>query len=37
MHEVTHIDLEYVDRMSVRQDLRLLLKTPLALVRRTGS
>jgi lipopolysaccharide/colanic/teichoic acid biosynthesis glycosyltransferase len=37
MHEVTHIDLEYVDRLSARTDLGILLATPLALLNKTGS
>lgn len=37
MHEVTHIDLEYVERLSFRTDLRILLRTPaVVLLRRDG-
>lgn len=37
MHEVTHIDLEYVERLSLRTDLRILLRTPgVVLLRRDG-
>jgi len=37
MHEVTHIDLEYVDGLSLRTDLAILWRTPAALLRRSGS
>lgn len=38
MHEATHIDLEYVDSISLATDLRILAKTlPAALGSRTGS
>jgi lipopolysaccharide/colanic/teichoic acid biosynthesis glycosyltransferase len=30
MHEATHIDLEYVDRLSFRTDMTILIKTPFA-------
>lgn len=37
MHEATHIDLEYVDKISLATDLRILAKTlPAALGHRTG-
>ncbi len=37
MHEATHIDLEYVDTISLRTDLRILARTiPAALGSRTG-
>jgi lipopolysaccharide/colanic/teichoic acid biosynthesis glycosyltransferase len=37
MHEATHIDLEYVSRLSLRQDLRILAATlPAALGERKG-
>lgn len=37
MHHATHIDLEYVDSLSFRSDLRILVKTiPAALGDRTG-
>ncbi|MGI9648851.1 MAG: sugar transferase [Acidimicrobiia bacterium] len=37
MHEATHIDLEYVDKISLGTDLRILAKTlPAALGSRTG-
>jgi lipopolysaccharide/colanic/teichoic acid biosynthesis glycosyltransferase len=37
MHEVTHIDLEYVEKLSLRTDLRILLQTPMALLKRSGA
>jgi lipopolysaccharide/colanic/teichoic acid biosynthesis glycosyltransferase len=37
MHEVTHIDIEYVDTLSAQSDLRILLATPWALLKKTGS
>ena len=37
MHELTHIDLEYVASVSARNDLKLLLATPRALLSRSGS
>ncbi len=37
MHELTHIDLAYVDRVSLRTDLSILLRTPLALLKRSGA
>lgn len=38
MHEVTHIDLEYVEKLSLRTDLRILLQTPAAvLLKRNGA
>lgn len=37
MHEATHIDLEYTDRITLRRDLRILMQTiPAALGVRTG-
>ncbi len=36
MHEATHIDLEYVAALSWRTDLSILLRTPLAVLRRSG-
>ena len=37
MHEVTHIDLEYVERLSLRTDLRILMLTPaVVLFKRNG-
>ncbi len=32
MHEATHIDIEYVDNVSLRQDLRILAATPAAVL-----
>jgi lipopolysaccharide/colanic/teichoic acid biosynthesis glycosyltransferase len=37
MHEHTDIDLEYIRAMDLRTDLRILLRTPVALVLRRGS
>ena len=37
MHEATDIDLHYVDRLSFATDLRILLSTPAAVLKRTGS
>lgn len=37
MHELTHIDLAYLDGLSARTDLRILLATLPALLRKTGS
>ncbi len=37
MHELTHIDLAYIDHLSLRGDLRILLATPLCLLSRKGS
>ncbi len=37
MHQLTHIDLEYVDAVGLRRDLSILLCTPVALLRRGGS
>ena len=38
MHEVTHIDLEYIERLSLRTDLRILVRTPGAvLLKRSGA
>ena len=38
MHEATHVDLQYVDSVSLRTDLALLVKTPVAvLLKRSGS
>lgn len=37
MHEATHIDLTYVRDLSLATDLRILLGTPIALLRRGGS
>ena len=32
MHEATHIDVEYVDNVSLAQDVRIILKTPAAML-----
>lgn len=38
MHEATHLDVEYVDTVSLRRDLRILLATPAAMLgRRRGA
>jgi lipopolysaccharide/colanic/teichoic acid biosynthesis glycosyltransferase len=37
MHELTHIDLDYVRTLSFRRDLAILLRTPFALLRRSGA
>lgn len=36
MHECTDVDLEYVSAVSLRTDLSILARTPLAMVRRSG-
>jgi lipopolysaccharide/colanic/teichoic acid biosynthesis glycosyltransferase len=36
MHECTQIDLEYIQRLSLRADLAILIKTPLALLQKDG-
>lgn len=36
MHECTEIDLEYIDKMSIGLDMLILLKTPIAMIRRSG-
>jgi lipopolysaccharide/colanic/teichoic acid biosynthesis glycosyltransferase len=37
MHEFTHVDLEYVRRISAGLDLRILATTPAAILKRRGS
>ena len=37
MHEATHLDLHYIAQLSLTADLKILLKTPAAVLRRTGS
>ncbi len=37
MHEGTELDLDYVDQVSLGTDLRILMRTPMALLRRPGS
>lgn len=37
MHEHTHIDIEYLRMIGFRADLKIMLRTPLALLRRGGS
>ncbi len=36
MHECTEIDLQYIEDVSFATDLKILLKTPIAMVRRSG-
>ena len=36
MHENTHIDLDYIDRIGLRTDIRILLRTVACILRRTG-
>ncbi len=36
MHECTELDIEYVDNVNFARDLAILLKTPGAMIRRTG-
>ena len=36
MHECTEVDLEYVSRMGLRTDLSILIRTPVAVLRRHG-
>ena len=36
MHEATHLDLRYIAQLSLATDLTILLKTPAAVLKRTG-
>jgi lipopolysaccharide/colanic/teichoic acid biosynthesis glycosyltransferase len=36
MHENTHIDLDYIDSVGLRTDLRILLRTVRCVLSRTG-